>query len=694
MNRDARFVALPRQENAIKRILVAADGAQATTLAVAWAADMAERYAADVLVVKVIAPEHLLGGPNGGVSAAESEFAALVQSAGGTRAVSRVLFEADPSAAILRIADQEKVDVVVVGNVGMGGRKEFLLGNVPNRISHNARCTVVIMNSAEDDGSVPPTDDVVEGSYGPVAGELLGRTAHIGRVMAQLAAKELFGGTGKREDRIAAGAKRFRDALEELGPTFAKLGQILSTRPDLLPRAVIEELATLQDRVAPLSEAEVVAVMERELRVPWEDVFQRIEPEPMAAGTIAQVHRATLANGDRVVVKIQRPNAETDILRDLRLLELFSEKASARSEFRRVVDLPAMIGQLSDSLRKELDFRHEAANADRLRTILAPFARLAVPKLYSELSTARLLVMEEVQGVPVRDAPQGPARKEAARQLLESFYEQVLDQGFFHADPHPGNLMWADDKIYFLDLGMAGELSPQLREMLLLLLLAFWQEDSAFMAEVMLALAEERSPLLDLHAFRDDMRELITKFRQLSLSELRLGPLLQQMTQISLRHGVRLPAALALAGKAFGQMQLATAELDPDLDPFSVAGSFLTKRVLTRVRALANPEGLFYKAEKFRVRVERLIEAIEGLTGARPGRNLQVDFRGTQGIEDTIRRLGRRLALAVIAGAFVIATGLAVGLGQPSSWFTFALAGAGGLLVLGLLADIARRPRS
>ncbi len=680
------------------RVLVAADRTEAAPAAVEWAADLSERYAADLLVVEVLAPENLVGAGAGSAASAESELAALVQHAGATRALRRVVYDADPSAAILRIAEEEQVDIVVVGNAGMGGRKEFLLGNVPNRISHNARCTVVIVNSAGGAsvaaGATPPVADAQAGIPPSRPGELLGRAAQIGRVMARLGARELFGGRSVGQERVQGQARRFRNALEQLGPSFAKLGQILSTRPDLLPPVLIEELATLQDRVAPLSEAEVVAAMERELKVPWEDLFQRIEPEPMAAGTIAQVHRAILATGERVVVKIQRPNAEKDILRDLRLLEMFSEEAAARPEFRRVVDLPAMIGHLSDSLRKELDFRHEAVNVERMRSILAPFSRLAVPKVYSDLSTARLLVMEEVQGVPVREAPAGDERREAARQLLESFYEQVLTEGFFHADPHPGNLMWADGKIYFLDLGMAGELGPTLREMLLLLLLAFWQEDAEFLAEVMLAIAEERSPALDLTAFQDDMRGLISRFRQLSLKELRLGPLLQQMTQISIRHGVRLPAALALAGKAFGQMQLATAELDPELDPFAVAGSFLFRRVLGGVRGWAKPEGLFYQAEKLKVRAVRLFEAVEGLTGARPGRNLQVDFRGTQGIERNLHDVGRRLTLAVIAGAFVIATGLAAGLGQSSVWLIAAFGTIGALLVLGLVADIIRRPGS
>src|SRR5439155_11747800 len=149
---------------------------------------------------------------------------------------------------------------------------------------------------------------------------------------------------------------------DELGPTFAKVGQILSTRPDLLPPAFLEELSTLQERVTPLSEAEVVAVMERELHVPWEDVFGSIDPVPLAAGPIAQVHRATLESGERVVVKVQRPTAERDILQDLGLREMFAQKAAARPARRRVFVVPARIEHLSASLRRELDFRRAAAN--------------------------------------------------------------------------------------------------------------------------------------------------------------------------------------------------------------------------------------------------------------------------------------------------------------------------------------------
>jgi ubiquinone biosynthesis protein len=168
-------------------------------------------------------------------------------------------------------------------------------------------------------------------------------------------------------EAMRAAAQRFRSALDELGPTFAKLGQILSTRPDLLPPAFMEELETLQERVTPLTEGEVISVMERELGVPWEDVFESIDPKPLAAGTIAQVHRAKLESGDRVVVKVQRPTAEQDILQDLGLLEMFAQNAADRPALRRVFDVPVIVEHLSNSLRRELDFRHEAANIRRMQ---------------------------------------------------------------------------------------------------------------------------------------------------------------------------------------------------------------------------------------------------------------------------------------------------------------------------------------
>jgi ubiquinone biosynthesis protein len=519
-----------------------------------------------------------------------------------------------------------------------------------------------------------------------VEGSLLGRATRVASVFAKYGLRETRGSS----DPIEIRARRLRDALEELGPTFAKLGQILSTRPDLLPPEFVIELASLQDDVAPLTEAEVVQVMEEELGVPWEDVFASIDSEPLAAGTIGQVHKATLESGERVVVKVQRPGARDEIMRDLGLLRLLAEKTESREALRRIVDLPAVVEHLSASLQRELDFEQEAANIDRMHEVLEPFSRLDAPAVHHRFTTKRLLVLELIPGGPVREAPQGPERKEAAGQLLEAFYRQILTDGFFHADPHPGNMLWSDGTIYFLDLGMVGDVPPDVRERVLLLLLAFWQEDVPFLAEILLLLAPELPEKLDYDAFRDEIGELLAEYRHKSLSEIQLGPIMQGLTEIASRHGVRLPAALALVGKALAQMQLTAAELDPELDPFSVVGGFVAKNLLTRVRTSADPKRVFYEFQKLEVRANALVEAIERIAGARPGARMQIDLKGTTPLEDTIRTAARALALAIAAGSCLVAAGSTAS-AHVAAWIPITLGAAGGVLTLMLLLGLRRR---
>jgi len=608
-----------------------------------------------------------------------------------------VMIDDDPAMAIVRAAEEEAADVLVVGNAGMAGRKEFLLANVPNRISHNARCTVIIVNTISPDGDVQvirPRTAIRASEFPETEPHLAARGARIAAVMAKHGVKVLFGrpreggATGRR-----AQARHLRSALEELGPTFAKLGQVLSTRPDLLPPEFIEELATLQDKVPPLTEEEVVRVMEQELGVPWEDVFDTIDPAPLAAGTIAQVHRATLTGGERVVVKVQRPTAREAIEQDLALLELFAEKVSDRPGLKQVIDMGAVFEHLSSSLHRELDFRQEASNIGRMAEVLKGYPRLEVPGVFGSLSTSRLLVMEEIQGIPISKAPQGPERKEAARQLLESYYKQIMVDGFFHADPHPGNLMWWKDRIYFLDFGMVGEVGADMREQLMLLLMAFWQEDVGFLTDVslMLAGAIDRSDL-DVTKFQEEIGELMAKYRTSSLADIQLGPILQEMTEVSIRHDVPLPASLALTGKALAQMQLATAELDPELDPFDVAGKFLMRQVMTGMGAKLEPKALFYRSQRLKVRFLRMVEAIERLIGARPGQKLEVNFRAAS-LEDTIRRAGRRLAIGLTAGAAVLASGLTAVSDRVPPWVPVTFGVVGGFLTLSLVADLFVRRR-
>jgi predicted unusual protein kinase regulating ubiquinone biosynthesis (AarF/ABC1/UbiB family) len=254
--------------------------------------------------------------------------------------------------------------------------------------------------------------------------------------------------------------------------------------------------------------------------------------------------------------------------------------------------------------------------------------------------------------------------------------------------------MWWKDTIFFLDFGMIGELGPEVRELLMLMLMSFWQEDVPFLSDVVLMIAgQDQRADIDVAAFQAELGALMAKYRHLSLKEIQLGPILQEITEIAIRHDVALPASLALTGKALAQMQLATAELDPELDPFSVAGEFLSRGLVEKIRDRIDPKRMFYEAQKVRVRFTRLIEAIERLSGSRPGPKLTVNFRGTEGLEDNIRRAGRRLSLALTAGGALVASAITASSTHVAGWVPVTLGTAGGALVVGLVADLLRRRR-
>jgi predicted unusual protein kinase regulating ubiquinone biosynthesis (AarF/ABC1/UbiB family)/nucleotide-binding universal stress UspA family protein len=671
--------------------MVGTDRSEAAEQAVRWAAEFAKSYDAELHVVQVVTQ---LGDASPDASRRDldslsTDLSNHARAVAGNRARGTVVVGDDPALAIVRAASDADADVLVVGDAGMAGRREFLLGNVPNRVSHNARCTVVIVKTGANDGQVSAraayyTKELTAGYPGPIA-----RGAEIAAVLAKYGVRELLAkpdgdsdGGGRRGQ-----AKRLRAALEELGPTFAKLGQILSTRPDLLPPEFIEELSQLRDRVPPLSEADVVRVMEQELGVPWEDVFETIDPLPLAAGTIGQVHRATLASDKHVVVKVQRRDARAVIEQDLALLEMGIGAVGSNEVVKRRIDLSAVFEHLSASLQQELDFRREAANAERLRASLAGFSRLAVPAIHERYSTSRLLVMQDVAGGSLEDVPSA-LRQETARQFLESFYKQILIDGFFHADPHPGNLMWQpnEQRLYFLDTGMVGEVGPETRELLILLLMAFWHEDATLLTDVILTLAQSTHRAdLDVPGFSSDLKELMNRVRGSGIRDIQLGVVLQDMLDIAFRHDVPVPASLALTVKALAQMQSAAALLDPHVDPFEVAGRFITHSAMRRMVAKADPKMLMFEAQKLKLRAGRLLEALERLVGTRPGDKLEVNFRGTS-LEETIWRVGHQIALGVIGGLALLASAITSNArGGTNAWsIAFGAAGLAAVVVLTL----------
>ncbi len=680
-----------------ERILVATEESPADSEAVRWAVDEAARHSAELVLLRVIDDGASAGAADQRPNAADDpELTKTAQQLAGPKGRGLTVTAGDAAEAIVHVAEDLRVDMIVCSNTGMHGRKEFLLKNTPNRVSHMAHCHVVLVNTAGADGEPrhphfhrhrkPP---VVPADPSMFEGRMLGRAAEIGRVVTALGVREALIARGKSSD-LRREAKVLRESLEKLGPTFEKLGQMLSTRPDLLPKEFIDELKTLQDDVPALTQADVVGVMEQELHVPWEDVFESIEADPIAAGTIAQVHNAVLANGDRVVVKVQRPSAEEEMCKDLALLELFGERAKGRAGFEQVVDLPAIIEHLSHSLQHELDSEREARNLEHIRDVLKPYSRLAVPRVYTDYTTHRLLVMERIEGVPLLSSEPSAERSEAARQLVESYYQQVLTAGFFHADPHPGNLKWWNEQIYFLDLGMVGEIDAHTRDLIAFVLLAFWHEDIGFLADAIITLSERHGDV-DQESFRADLTELVQRYRHLALEQFQMGPMLQDMTQLCVRHDIRMPASLALIGKALGQMQLAAAHLDPGIDPFSIAGRFFMRAVTTRVREMLGPQKVMYNAQKFRFRMTSLLDSLEKLSGARPGWEPRVVFRGTERLEDTIRRAARRMATAFVATASLLVCGLTASFGHVSGWVSILFGVLGGIFALLLFVDFVHR---
>ena len=674
-----------------RRVLVATDATPASTEAVRWAADWAAREDAELLVVRV----EETGGAGGHVADVDAQLTEMAHHLVGDRGRGIVIRAGDASEGIVHFAADQRCELIVCGNAGMHGRREFLLHNVPNRISHMAHCSVVLVNTSHVDEEPqhphfhhhrePPNARVDPAVF---EGRMLGRAAEIGRLVTMLGARELVTARRHRGD-LAREARLLRESLEKLGPTFEKLGQMLSTRPDLLAREFIDELSTLQDDVPPLPHADVVQVMEQELHVPWEDVFSSIDPDPIAAGTIAQVHRAVLATGERVVVKIQRPTAEEEMGKDLALLRLFGEHAQGRESFDKVIDLAAIIDHLSDSVQRELDFTQEARNIERMAEVLAPYSRLGVPRVYPDHSTYRLLVMEEIAGVPLLQAPDAPECREAAQQLVESYYEQVLEAGFFHADPHPGNLLWADGRIVLLDFGMVGELDAHTRDLLGFLLLAFWHEDISFLGDVLIMIAE-RHGHVDQAALGEELAVLVSRYRHVALEQFQLGPMLQDLTQLCIHNDIRMPASLALVGKALGQMQLAAARLDPSIDPFAVAGHFFTRHLTRRVRDMVGPQRFYYNAQKMRLRVSSLIESLERLTGARPGFEPTVTFRGTERLEFTLRHAGRRVASGIMASAAFVICGITAAFGHAPGFLPILFGAIGGVFTVALVGDTLR----
>jgi predicted unusual protein kinase regulating ubiquinone biosynthesis (AarF/ABC1/UbiB family) len=365
------------------------------------------------------------------------------------------------------------------------------------------------------------------------------------------------------------GAREFRLALEELGTTYSKLGQLLSSRSDLLPDVYIEELSQLVDQAPPVPFSEIEPIIRGELD---RDLFVEIDPEPMATASIAQLHRGLLANGREVAIKVQLPGIVERVEQDLSLIRSTARLLDKHSEAAQLVQVEALADELEVHLLGELDFEEEAHNSDVIRSFLVDNELLVVPEVIRPYVTKKVLVLELIHGEKVSLnhglAPERAA--ELARELFRFYVRQVTLEGVYHADPHRGNvLITADGRLALLDFGLLGRLDDDTRRSLALLLLSVAQNRAEDVADQILGLSLTTLGS-DEPSFVHDLRRKLPRYHWRPLKDIQAGEALADLQRISLKYGIRLPPAFALVGKTLSQADSIARALDPGLDPIAL----------------------------------------------------------------------------------------------------------------------------
>ena len=380
---------------------------------------------------------------------------------------------------------------------------------------------------------------------------------------------------------------RVRRALEELGPTFIKLGQILATRVDLFPPDWIAEFSKLQDAAPAVPFAELRAQLMEDLGEAPESVFTKLDTEPLAAASLAQVHRACLSDGTEVVLKVRRPGIRPVIEADLRLLERLAEIIEAEASDLRRYRPRDIVRQFTLSLRRELDFAAECRNAERIAEQFAGHPEIAIPRVHWQWCGERLNVQDYVRGISGRDLAAADAagldRKLLARRGSEAVLKMLLEDGFFHADPHPGNVFYlTGNRIAFIDFGMVGRLTEERRSQVARLLHGLVSRDSSLVADVLLDWSDDdqRDPDASLINLRTEIDTFVDLYHGVPLQRLDIGAMLSDLLTILREHGLSLPADLALMIKAFITLEGMGRQLDPDFDIASEASPFLRQVLL------------------------------------------------------------------------------------------------------------------
>lgn len=497
----------------------------------------------------------------------------------------------------------------------------------------------------------------------------------------------------KRRQRVESlsRAERVRVAFEELGPTFIKIGQVFSTRPDLLPVEFIRELAKLQDDVPPFAYARAKKIVEKELRKPLDTVFKEIEEKPLASASLGQVHRARLASGEQVVIKVQRPDIRRTIEVDLEIMLHLAELMERHLEGWEIHHPTRVVEEFAHTLERELDYTIEAAHMERFAMQFVDSSTVYVPKVYREATTSQILTMEYVDGIKVSDIArlekEGLDRRKIARLGADLIMQQVFVHRFFHADPHPGNIViLPNEVICYLDFGMMGRLDGEIREIFTDLFLAVVRRDETKAMEALLRLiSADEEP--DRRLLERDMVEFMDQHLYRPLKDLELGKLLHQILEMASKHRLHMPPELFLMLKALATVEGTGRRLDPDFDLMEHATPFVGRIQRERLR----PGQIAGDVADSGIEFFRLLKTLPGdlhsiLNLARQGRvRLEFEHRGLEPMLFTLDRVSNRLAFAIVLAALIIGSALVVLAGVPPQWHEISIIGLCGFVVAGVM---------
>lgn len=463
----------------------------------------------------------------------------------------------------------------------------------------------------------------------------------------------------KREEKTTY--RRIVEAMEELGPTFIKLGQILSTRPDVLPEELILELKKLQSHVKPEPFADIERLLESSLGEDLETVFERFGKEPIAAASVAQVHRAVLKDGRDVAVKVLRPGIREVVENDVDILYFLAGLAERLPELR-VVQPRGVIREFERAMTRELDLTHELANIRRFRQNFAETDWMRIPEPIDELCTRNVLVMEFLEGVPFTDYAQvGADRERIAKRAVAAIFKMAFDDGFFHADPHPGNVLaLAGSRIGVLDMGLAGRLDRVLRDKVVTLLSALVQDDPHRIAEAVFAFGHAEGAV-DFDRFRNDVVDLYEdELHGKAVKDIQLGRIFSRLFRVAGTHRMSIPADLTLLFKSLVTVEGVAKEVYPELDVMEEARPYVKRLLLER-----------YNPDRLAADMAELLQASHGLLQALPRRVdrllgdleqgrmvIRVEEADPKRTALARERIAARAAVGISAAGFVLAAAI------------------------------------